>query len=59
MDDERVQEGLQMIQSMWYGLAIQIVSMAIRVYELNPEQAKALREVYLRPNDFTVRLRRD
>ena len=57
MDDPRVGEGLEMIQSIWYGVAIQIVNMAIRVYNLNPEQAKALKEVYLRPNDYTVRLR--
>ena len=58
MEDSRVGEGLQMIQSIWYGTAIQIVNMAIRVYKLNPEQAKALKEVYLRPNDYTVHLRR-
>ncbi len=59
MDDERVREGVEIVQSMWYGVAIQIVTMAIRVYDLNPEQAKALKDVYLRPNDFTVRLRRE
>jgi hypothetical protein len=57
MDDSRVNEGLEMIQSIWYGVAIQIVNMAIRVYNLNPEQAKALKEVYLRPNDYRVCLR--
>ena len=59
MNDSRVDEGLEMIQSVWYGVAIQIVNMAIRVYKLNPEQAKALKEVYLRPNDYRVALRRD
>jgi hypothetical protein len=57
MEDTRVNEGVEMIQSIWYGAAIQIVNMAIRVYKLNPEQAKALKEVYLRPNDYCVRLR--
>ena len=58
MNDSRVDEGIEMIQSMWYGTAIQIVNMAIRVYKLNSEQAKALKEVYLRPNDYRVVLRR-
>ena len=57
MDDTRIEGGLEMIQSIWYGVAIQIVNMAIRVYKLNPDQAKALKEVYLRPNDYCVRLR--
>jgi hypothetical protein len=57
MEDPRVQEGVDMIQSMWYGVAIQIVNMAIRTYNLNPEQSKALKELFLKPNDYTVRLR--
>lgn len=57
MEDPRVQEGLDMIQTIWYGVAIQIVNMAIKTYNLTPEQAKALREVYLKPNQYTVKLR--
>ena len=59
MEDERVSEGIELVQTIWYGLAIQIVNMAIRVYNLDDQQAKALREIYLRPNDYTVRLRND
>lgn len=59
MNDSRVDDGVEMIQSIWYGVAIQIVNMAIRIYKLNPEQAKALKEVYLRPNDYRVALRYD
>jgi hypothetical protein len=59
MEDPRVQEGVDMIQSIWYGVAIQIVTMAIRTYNLNPEQSKALKELFLKPNDYTVRLRTD
>ena len=59
MNDSRVDEGVEMIQSIWYGAAIQLVNMAIRVYKLNDQQAKALKEVYLRPNDYQVYLRRD
>ena len=45
-----------MIQSIWYGVGVQIVNLAIKIYNLDKEQAKALKETYLRPNDFTVRL---
>lgn len=57
MEDSRVQEGIDIIQSIWYGVAIQIVNMAIRTYNCNSEQAKALKELFLKPNDYTVRLR--
>ena len=57
MDDPRIQEGIDMIQTMWYGVAIQVVNMAIRVYNLTPQQANALKDVYLRSNDYTVKLR--
>ena len=59
MEDPRVQEGIDMIQTVWYGVAIQIVNMAIHTYNLNPEQAKAIKELFLKPNDYTVRLRVD
>lgn len=57
MEEPRIQEGVEMIQTIWYGVAIQIVNMAIRTYNLNPEQGKALKELFLKPNDYTVRLR--
>lgn len=57
MEDPRIEEGIEMIQSIWYGVGVQIVNLAIKVYNLDKDQARALREVYLRPNDFTVRLR--
>ncbi len=59
MEDPRIQDGLTMCQSIWYGVAIQIVTTAIRVYNLNPEQGKALKELYLKPNAYIVRLRLD
>jgi hypothetical protein len=57
MEDSRIQEGVTMIESIWYGVGVQIVNMAIRIYNLNSEQAKALKEAYLKPNDYSVRLR--
>lgn len=59
MEDSRIQEGVSMIESMWYGVGVQIVNMAIHVYNLNDAQAKALREAYLKPNDYSVCLRRE
>ena len=59
MEDKRIQEGLDIIQTIWYGVAIQIVNMAIRTYNLNSEQGKALKELFLKPNEYSVRLRND
>lgn len=53
---EEEKEGLEMIESMWYSLAVKIVKLAIEIYKLDEEQAKALKEVFLKPNDYTVRL---
>lgn len=56
MEDSRIEEGVEMIQSIWYGVGVQIVNLAIKIYDLNKEQAKALKDAYLKPNDFTLRL---
>ncbi len=57
MEDSRIEEGVEIIQSIWYGVGVQIVNLAIKIYGLNKEQAKALKDTYLKPNDFTVRFR--
>lgn len=54
MNDPELQEGIDMLESIWYLLAIQIVNLAIEVYKLNPEQAKALRDVFLKQNNYYV-----
>lgn len=56
MNDPELQEGIDMLESIWYLLAIQIVNLAIDVYNLNPEQAKALRDVFLKQNQYYVTL---
>jgi hypothetical protein len=56
MNDPELQEGIDMLESIWYLLAIQIVNIAIDVYNLNSEQAKALREVFLKQNQYYVSL---
>jgi hypothetical protein len=59
MDDKRTQEGIDLIQTIWYGVAIQIVNLAIQTYNLDPNEARALKDVYLRQNDYLVGLRDD
>jgi hypothetical protein len=55
--DQRTEEGVTLLQSLFYESAYRIVSLAIKVYNLDSEQAAALRDVYLRPNDYQVMLR--
>lgn len=54
--DQRLEEGMGIAKTMWYTLAISIVNMAIEVYGLTKEQGEALKEVFLRPNEYGVRL---
>lgn len=56
-DDPRIQDGLQLLSFLWYDIAARIVKRAIQTYKLDEEQARALREVYLRGNDYTCVLR--
>jgi len=55
--DQRIEEGVEFLQSVFYETAYRIVTLAIKVYNLDFEQAAALRDVYLRPNDYQVSLR--
>ena len=57
MDDPEVKEGVEIIESIWYLMAISIVEMAIKTYELNEEQAQALKDVYLKQNNYFVELK--
>lgn len=56
MNDPEIQEGIDMLESIWYLLAISIVEMAIRTYKLDEEQAQALKDVYLKQNNYYVEL---
>lgn len=56
MDDPELQEGIDMIESIWFFLAIKIVDLAIKTYNLDEEQARALRDVYLKQNNYYVEL---
>ena len=55
--DPRTEEGITLLESVWYETAIRLVNLAIKIYKLDSEQAAALRDVYLRPNDYQVTLR--
>jgi hypothetical protein len=56
MNDSEIDEGVEFLESIWYLLAISIVEMAIRTYRLNEEQAQALKDVYLKQNNYYVEL---
>ncbi len=53
-EDSEIQEGIEILESVWYLLANRIVEMAIQVYNLDTSQASALREVYLKQNNYYV-----
>lgn len=54
--DARAKAGTQFLEMVWYFTADRIVKTAVEVYQLNKEQEKALKTVYLRPGDYTIRL---
>ena len=54
MNNPEVQEGVDILESIWYILAVSIVDMAITTYKLKDEQARALRDLYLKPNNYYV-----
>lgn len=57
MNDPEVEEGVEILEGVWFLLANRIVEMAIQVYGLDSNQASALREVYLKQNNYYVVLR--
>ena len=57
MDNPEIKEGVEIIESIWYFMAISIVEMAIKIYGLNEEQAQALKDVYLKQNNYFVVLK--
>lgn len=56
-DQQEQDEGVELLQRIWYTLAIKIVELAIRTYHVPDEQAAALRDVFLKPNEYYVSLR--
>lgn len=56
MQETELQEGIEMIESIWYITAVKIVELAIKAYNLNEAQSKALKEVFLKQNNYYVKL---
>jgi hypothetical protein len=52
--DARMREGTAFLGLLWFSIAERVVEEAIRIYELTPEQAVALRKSFLRANDYIV-----
>jgi hypothetical protein len=56
MNDPEVQEGIELLESIWYLTASSIVELAVKTYGLTPEQHKALQDVFLKQNHYYVTL---
>jgi len=54
MDNPHLRIGSAIIGTAWLIIANKIVDKAIGLYEVTPEQAVALRKVFLRPGDYFV-----
>jgi hypothetical protein len=52
--DTELEEGQKLLERIWYGVAIQIVELAVHVYDLSADQKDALKSVFLKPNDYYV-----
>lgn len=52
----RLQDGKFFLETIWYKVAVKVIEKAIEVYRLDDEEAAALREVFLRPNLYVVKL---
>ena len=51
---DEVEEGTNLLESIWFLMANTIVELAIRTYGLDSHQASALREVFLKQNHYYV-----
>lgn len=52
--DPELREGSALLSFMWFEVAKRIVQKAIHIYECTPEQAEALKKVFLRSNDYFI-----
>ena len=54
---ERMKAGTHFLEMIWYFTADRIINTTIAYYKLDQEKAAQLRRIYLRPNDYVVRVR--
>jgi hypothetical protein len=52
--EERVSKGVKFLALIWSEIAAKVVEEAVRVYELSPDQAAAVREAFLRRVQYDV-----
>jgi hypothetical protein len=52
--DSELRVGYAMTSFIWFNIAKSIVESAVTTYNCTPEQAEALRRVYLRSSHYTV-----
>lgn len=53
---DEVEEGRFFLETVWLKIAAEVVETAIRVYNIDPERAAALRQVFGQPALYTVLL---
>jgi len=51
---DRIDEGRKFLEFLWFSIAEDVVATAVRVYQLDGEQAAALRLAFLRPGDYRI-----
>jgi hypothetical protein len=51
---EKVAE--EVLYELWYEYAESLLERVIKICDLGPEKAEILRQLYLRPNDFSVEI---
>lgn len=57
--DQREEIGKEILQAIWYNVALRILALSKEVYHLDESQFAALKDVFGRPNDYTVEIRTD
>jgi hypothetical protein len=55
-EDPRVVQGKKLAELLWWSLAKRIMSLAGEEYEWNDEQWAVASQIFLRPNDYFVRV---
>ena len=57
MDLSRTDIGLEYFRILWIRIAEKVVDKAINVYQLDNDQAEALKKAFLKPNHYYAVLR--